>query len=171
MANTNILLGTTTVGAGGAASISFTSISSSYTDLCVYLNVRSTVASTSDSISVYFNGTTANYYNKNLKGNGAALSQNSGDTAKGFMGYISGQTTASANNFSIVKLYIPNYGVALNKTMYAETAQEDNVTTAYTAFGALSWANTAAISTVSFSPGSGSFAQYSSANLYGIKSS
>ena len=55
--------------------------------------------------------------------------------------------------------------------MYAETAQEDNVTTAYTAFGALSWANSAAISTVSFSPGSGSFAQYSSANLYGIKSS
>jgi hypothetical protein len=51
MANTFTLIASSTVGSGGAASIDFTSISSTYTDLVVKLSLRNT----EDTIIAYVN--------------------------------------------------------------------------------------------------------------------
>jgi hypothetical protein len=171
---TYIQIGSTvTVGSGGAATIDFTSIPATYTDLIVLLSGRSTALNTDENISLRFNSSTSGYSRRVLTGNGAsATSSNSASEAEMFIGDVSG-STATSDTFGNLAIYIPNYASANNKSVSVDNVQETNATTAYARLIAGLWSNTAAITSLSVRPygGSTNFAQYSTASLYGIKNS
>jgi len=171
------LIATTTVGSGGASTISFASIPQTFTDLKVVLSSRSTAgASVAYSIFMKMNNlTTSIYSHKALEGSGAAassFSQSGVDTAVR-AGLING-TGSTASVFSSTEIYIPNYTGSNQKSVSIDTVTETNATTIYADLIGYLVASTAAITDLTFStePAGGvSFAQYSSASLYGIKNS
>lgn len=170
------LISTITVGSGGASSIVFTSIPQTYTDLKVVLSSRSTAgAAVAYSIFMKMNNLTTSIYSQRaLEGNGASASsfnQSGVDTAVR-VGILNG-TGATANAFSSTEIYIPNYTGSNNKSVSIETAAETNAATTYMNLIAYLVSSSAAITDLTFSVESTavSFAQYSSASLYGIKNS
>ena len=169
MPDTFIKIASVTVGAGGASSIDFTSIPSTYTDLCVKLSARGTNAAVVISPILYLNNDTSAGSFKSLVGNGSAAS------SSGTSGYIDAGVISSANatssTFGNFEIYIPNYAGSTYKSVSSDSVTENNATEAYANFRALLWANTAAINAVKFTLGAGNFAQYSTATLYGIKNS
>jgi hypothetical protein len=164
MATTMKLIASSTVGAGGAANINFTSIPQTYTDLCLKVFGRST--STTFGILLNFNGTTSGYTGRWIEGDGANVIGY--PTSNELGGYIS-YSPNTANVFGMIEVYIPNYALSTNKSYVINSAQESNTTTAYSTLGAQLLSNTAAITSINMSiNGSNNFAEYSSAYLYGI---
>lgn len=152
------------VGAGGAASIDFTSIPSTYTDLCVVVSGRSSYAGGSASLFISLNGSTSSFTTKLLEGSGStAVSFSSARN----VGVING-ATSTANTFSNISLYFPNYAGSTNKSFSSDAVQENNATEAYADLTAQLWSNTAAINQITLTPNAGSFVQYSTAYLYGV---
>jgi hypothetical protein len=167
---TYIQIGSTvTVGAGGASSIDFTSIPSTYTDLVVKMSLRDNHAAISDSVRVSFNSSLSNQSQMALLGDGSSGS--AGTNGSAF--YITTGTNANnatTNTFSNAELYIPNYAGSAYKSYSAEAVTETNATNASMALTAGLWSNTAAITSISFTPAQPvNFLQYSTASLYGIK--
>lgn len=167
MANTYVAIATTTVGSGGASSITFSSIPSTYTDLVVLISARSTGAD--PNIMIRFNSSSANFTQKRLTGDGSSAV--SGGTYGEWSAWASASTD-TVSTFGNSMIYIPNYNSSNNKSFSSDGVSENNGTTAYSTLGAELWSNTSAITSVSFIMGSNyNFAQYSSATLYGIKNS
>ena len=170
MPDTFVKIASVTVGSGGASSIDFTSIPSTYTDLCVKLSLRSN--NTSVGVYVRFNSNSANYSSRRLYADGATTySDTHGSSAE--IGVVAGEniSTFTSNTFSSMDFYIPNYAGSNNKSASSDSVTENNATTAWAALGANLWSNTAAITSIAFTPAAGSFVQYSTAVLYGIKNS
>lgn len=170
MANTFTLISSSTAGAGGVASFTFTSIPSTYTDLVLKLSVRSNRATTQDTFKVTFNSSASGYSFKRLYGDGATVASDgaTGDTYL-TVGYSAGNS-ATANTFGNVELYIPNYAGSNNKSVSTDGVGENNGTTSYAGLFASLWANTAAINSITIEGGtSATLLQYSSAYLYGVK--
>ena len=166
MATTFELIAKTEVGSGGAANIEFTSIPATFTDLKVIWSVRAGADSAAD---ISFNGSTANRSRKNIYGDGSGVgSQNA--TNFYLLGSV-GRSDYTANTFSNVELYIPNYAGSNNKSFSADSLNENNSYEAYMSLTAGLWSNTNAITSITITPNAGSFVQYSTAYLYGIKNS
>lgn len=163
MALTYKLIASTTVGAGGAANIDFTSIPSTYTDLVIRLNSRA--SSTQNLVDIKFNGSSTGYTRRSVYGNGTSAASASGSDSQNLIQSIS---TDTASTFGNTEIYIPNYAGSTNKSVSMDTLQENNGTTATALLGAVLWSNTAAINQITLTPVSGSFVQYSTATLYGI---
>jgi hypothetical protein len=167
MANTFELISAVTVGAGGATTVTFSSIPSTYTDLVLKMSVRS---SHTGGVELWINpnGSSANGTAKALQGNGAAAASYNSSRFETF-GYVNWSTT-TANTFSSVDSYIPNYAGSSNKSMSSDGVSEDNSTTAYAMLEAALWSNTAAITSLDIVLATGkTFVQYSSFYLYGVK--
>lgn len=162
-----VAIQTVTVGAGGAASIDFTNIPQTYTDLVVRASLRSDRATLSADTVVKFNGSSASYSSRYILGTGASAISAT-DTAT-YLGQANG-STSTASTFNNAELYIPNYTSSSNKSSSADVVMENNATTGYTFLGANLWSNTAAITSISLTPISNSWAQYSTATLYGVTS-
>jgi hypothetical protein len=168
MANTFVKIASVTVGSGGAASMAFSSIPGTYTDLCVLTSARTNRALGVDGISVNFNGSSANFSTRYLEGDGTSAISTTSTT---FAGSASGNT-ATSNTFGNSLLYIPNYTSANFKSFSADGVGENNATLGLSDLIAGLWSNTAAITSITVLPTIGtSFNQYSTATLYGIKSS
>jgi hypothetical protein len=166
MANTFELIASSTVGSGGAASINFTSIPSTYTDIVFKLSLRDTYSGVASADLISFNGSTASITSRMIQGSGSAVSSTSSPAR--FAGN-NVSATATASTFSSVEVYIPNYAGSANKSFSVDSVTENNATEAYANFIAGLWSNSAAINQVTFTPTSGSFVQYSTAYLYGVK--
>ena len=171
MATTYKLISSVTVGGGGAASISFTSIPATYTDLVVLVSARSARSDDyRDELHIRFNSDGGNNYsNRILQGN--ATSTGSGSTSA--TDYIKKGTmpgaTATANTFSNNLIYIPNYAGSTVKSVSRDEVTENNsATNNYLELSAGRWSGTAAITTITFTPEVSTFVQYSTAYLYGI---
>ena len=162
MPNTFELIASSTVGAGGAASIDFTSIPSTYTDLCLKLSLRHSGAGSND-VYVSFNSSTANFTGRYLEGTGSGVASS---TLARFIGTVMAQT---ASTFTNGEVYIPNYAGSTNKSFASDFVAENNATLAYSYFTAGLWSNTAAINAIGITPSSGNWVQYSTAYLYGVK--
>jgi len=169
MANTYTLISSVTVGSGGAASIDFTSIPATYTDLVIKVSARSDYASVNDAVAMKLNGSTANMTTKQLYGTGSAAGSGSDTINKA--GYSAGANDTS-NVFGNVEFYIPNYASSNYKSSSGDGVNEYNGTGAFLELNANLWSNTAAITSISlYSPnggGSVKFVQYTTAYLYGI---
>jgi len=167
MATTFTKIAAVTVGAGGAASIDFTSIPSTYTDLCVKVSARGT--DSSGDLGIKLNTSSSSFSRRVLRGNGsAASSTNASDN------YIGGlePSTYTASTFGNAEIYIPNYAGSTNKSISVDSVTENNATEAFAFFVASLWSNSAAITGITLYPfTSGNLAQYSTAVLYGINKS
>lgn len=178
MANpTMTLIQSVTVPSGGTSSINFTSIPSTYTDLCVKISGRDT--DTAAYFGYYYvqvgNGsvdTGANYSWLYLYGSGSGtgsvkvsaqtfidLTQGAGDSA--------GNT---ANTFTNIEMYCPNYAGSSAKSFSFDFVSEGNTTAGYDLFQAGLWSGTSAINTIKIYT-TNTFVQYSTFYLYGIKNS
>jgi hypothetical protein len=168
MPDTFVKIATVTVGSGGAATMAFSSIPSTYTDLCVKISARdSRTTNTANSLNLSFNGSSANFTCIFLEGQGVSPAI-SGSTSTGLIG-ISTTSTSTSNTFSNVEIYIPNYAGSSFKSISSDSVTEQNGITAYADLLATLWSNTAAITSVTLTPNGGfSFLQYSTATLYGI---
>jgi hypothetical protein len=172
MAITFVKIASVAVGAGGAASMSFSSIPSTYTDLCIKISARTTDASNYQSMYMTVNGGAQGSVlsQKWINGNGtAAVSSGYSSIGQIYPFYIPG-SSATSNTFGNGELYIANYAnTAAFKSMSVEGVTERNATDARAEFGAISFASNAAITSLLFAPGAGNFVQHSTATLYGIK--
>jgi hypothetical protein len=170
MANTYTLIASNTVGSGGASSVTFSSIPSTYTDLVVKMSGRSTGGGVNRGSYIAFNGSSTGYTDRYLQGSGSAASSGSaGGTGNIYLGETDG-AGATASTFSNQEIYIPNYTSANYKSVSADSVAETNATTQYMSLNAGLWSNTAAITSIVLTT-SGNYDQYSTFYLYGIKNS
>jgi len=140
MANTLEIISSVTVGAGGASSISFTSISNSYTDLLLVLSGRCSNASFVCNIKWTFNGSSSAYSGIELYGDGASTGSGNGGSASSYiqLGYATGNT-ATSNTFGNTACYIPNYAGSNYKSISIDSVAENNASTQYMDLGAGLW--------------------------------
>jgi hypothetical protein len=175
MANTFVRIATSTVGSGGISTIDFTSIPQTYTDLKLVICARG--LSGGGNVSIRFNSSTSGYTNRRLYGNGTgfgidAASGIASASGSAVLACAFSDNTTTTNAFGTQEIYIPNYTSTNYKSIGCEGCMETNAATAYHEIISGLWANTAAITSIScltYQTG-GSFAQYTTATLYGIKS-
>jgi len=165
MATTYTLISSVTVGSGGAASMSFSTIPQTYTDLKLVWTGRSSSGGNNyDVPNVTINNQSA-ATNRYLLGTGSAASSST-DGSNVYGGVIVG-SGATASTFSNCEIYFPNYTSTTNKSVLIDSVSENNSTPALTLFIAGLFTTSTAINTITIS-GSVNFAEYSSAYLYGI---
>ena len=174
MPNTFTLIASSTVGSGGASSVVFSSIPSTYTDLLLKFSVRTNRNDgiLFDNFSITFNSISTGYSTKLIYGlSGSATSTNSGETAFSQFLYAT-STQATANTFGNGEVYIPNYAGSNNKSMSIDSVSETNAANgALAGLAAGLMSNTAAITSITLAGVAQSFLQYSNFYLYGIKNS
>jgi hypothetical protein len=170
MANMKLIeaktLGSTT------ASVTFSDIPNTYTDLKFVYSIRGT-ESTPGAYLQLGNGSisTSGYSFKFLEGSGASLNTNNVayglSTTAIYLNQIDG-TGFTTDTFSSGKAYIPNYTSSNFKSVSVDNVIENNNTTSYLSVCAGLWSNTGAITIAKITPTSGSFAAGSTFYLYGI---
>ena len=169
MPNTMILISAVTVGAGGVSTINFSSIPQTYNDLCLKISARQ---GAENAFTLKFNGSTSSYSTRRIQGDGSTVTSNNAaglTTAIRVIGI--NPSGATANIFGNTEFYIPNYTGSAYKSVSHDGVNEDNSTTIYMNLSSGLWSNTAAITSITLTPEAGSFVQYSTAYLYGIKNS
>ena len=157
---TYIKIASNTVGAGGVASVTFSSIPATYTDLVIKTSARS---STGAYLKISFNGSTSTFSNRALFGNGAAAGSFSTDPQ-----FTIELSALSGSTFGNGETYITNYTSSNYKSYSSDSVTEANATTAYTNIQAGLWSTTTAISSITLTPTAGTLAEYSTFTLYGI---
>jgi hypothetical protein len=167
MANTFKKIQTVTVGSGGAASIDFTSIPQTYTDLKIVVSARSTYSALTDTLFVKPNGLTTNGSSRWIIGDGLNAGASS-SAAFNYVREINGNT-ATASTFASVEIYAPNYTSSNYKSFSSEGVTENNAGVGVrTGITAGLWSSTAAITSITLTATNGDFVQYSTATLYGV---
>jgi hypothetical protein len=168
MPDTFTLIAATTVGAGGAATIDFTSIPNTYTDLCLKWSSRAATGSNDiDNLAVTLNNTTTGYTQKLLYGYSSSVGNESGSSYN--YHYVNGGGS-TANTFGNGEIYIPNYAGSANKFYSADMVTANNIagSAGWDLINATRWANTAAINRITLQVIGYNHAQHSTAYLYGI---
>jgi hypothetical protein len=167
-------IATTTVGSGGAASVTFSSIPATYT----HLELRSINKNTGTSASpqnannlIRFNSDTgSNYASHNIYGTGSAAAVEANTTQTSILGGKGGNLNASYT------LYVGSQVTSILD--YANTNKYKTVRTLTGAdfngsgqifFASGLWMNTNAITSITITNDAGNLAEYSSFALYGIK--
>jgi hypothetical protein len=166
MATTFVKIASVTVGSGGAASMTFSSIPQTYTDLQLFVSGRS--SDTNFGYLIKLNNTTNLYTGRWIEAvSSSTSSYNSANTLGGYLTY----STQTANTFCNSDAYFPNYSGSNNKSYSINTVQEGNSTSGvYSAMGAQLRSNTDAITSIVLTINT-LFVEYTTATLYGIKSS
>jgi hypothetical protein len=169
MATTYKLISSVTVGSGGAANIDFTSIPSTYTDLCIKLSSRCAAGTTNETGTLRFNSDSgSNYSARRLQGTGSVAQSASFTSTTSIYSFYPNLTSSTSDTFSNAEIYIPNYAGSTQKSISSDSVSENNATAADAFLTAGLWTGTVAITSISMGLFSGSFAQYSTAYLYGI---
>ena len=176
MANTYTLISSNTL-SSSAASVTFSSIPSTYTDLVLRISARMSNGGATDSVlDLEFNSSTAaNYSNTNLRGDGSTAASNRYTTTTAFpylrFTYSMNGSATTASTFNNGEIYIPNYAGSTNKVASNFSVLENNATAAGLNAGAGLWQITSAITQIKISTSSDTYASGSSFYLYGIKNS
>jgi hypothetical protein len=158
-----------TVNVGTAtASISFTSIPGTFTDLFIITNEKSTT--NTDTLNTLAINTASDYHSVyagnrlGVGGGGAAT-----NPTNGTYGY---QGALSTNTFANNQIYITNYANSLNKVMWNMSTGVTNdmsvATNVWVSLHEITATTTAAITSITLAMGSGNFAVGSNFNLYGV---
>ena len=154
--------------------MSFSSIPSTYTDLKLVVSARTTEANWYSNMLMNFNGSSAaNYSFLRFIGIGSGTSTDGPFTSQTtiYAGEVDG-STATSNTFGSTDIYMPNYAGSTYKSVSIDKVMENNsASNNILGFVAALWSNTSAINSITLTPASGNFVQYSTATLYGIKSS
>jgi hypothetical protein len=174
MANTYTLIASNTLGSS-AASVTFSSIPATYTDLVLKVSVRSTRAATSNNFDMRINSDSSSLYSYTYiygSGSSAASSRSSNDTS--FFISTMNAANSTSSTFTSAEIYIPSYTASQNKPLGSFGAFENNSsTTNEIDANAHLYRSTSAITSLTLYSGLGSFSfdTGSSFFLYGIKNS
>lgn len=155
-------IATVTVGAGGAASATFSSIVGTYKHL--QIRAFGSLTSGGGECKIEFNSdtTATNYYNHILYGSGSSAA--AGAANNNSFGFQLDSAAVGGGIMDILDYANTNkYKTARN------LSGNDTNGGGYITFRSGLWSNTAAITAITIKPASGNFAQYSSFALYGIK--
>lgn len=159
-----------------AASVTFSAIPATFTDLVLRMSARASGSGNLAGLAIKFNGSTTNIYsNTNLfaySSSGASDRTTNAANIPQMDNITDGGGTA--NTFSSNELYIPNYTASQNKPTSLFSVVEKNTAAnfewlVYT--GAGLYRDTTAISSIALTTNAGSFVSGSSFYLYGIKNS
>lgn len=164
---TMTLVETIEVGAGGAASIEFTSIPQDADDLLLVVSGRSTGGGNGSAFRI--NGDTgSNYSYRRLYGFGSGVGSDSATDSFALSGNVaaSGYT---ANTFGNFEIYFSNYTSSTAKSWSTNSVAENNATSSPQEISAGRWSQTSAITSLLLYISGANFAQYSTASLYKVK--
>tara|TARA_R110000868_G_scaffold118811_1_gene314883 strand:- start:300 stop:803 length:504 start_codon:yes stop_codon:yes gene_type:complete len=167
MANTYTLISSNTVGAGGVASITFSSIPSTYTDLLLVCSTRITTTSgVVASLKLQCNGVDITGRRLGAEGNPMAAYSDTNATA------YTATDAATASTFNNTSFYIPNYGSTTTfKSVSIDSVTENNAVSGGLDLVAGIYSANTAITSLTILNASFNLMQYSSAYLYGISKS
>jgi hypothetical protein len=170
MPNNYILLETIAL-TQSAASVTFDNLpTSGYTDLKVVMSARGTASLSSGYVDgiITFNGSTSGYSERMVYGIGSTASS-ANQSSTGIKWNFATSSVTTASTFGNSEAYIPNYRSSTNKSVSVDTVAENNSSTVnILALNAGLWSNTAAITSITITAGSGSFDVNSTFSLYGI---
>jgi hypothetical protein len=165
-------IATVTVGSGGASTVTFSSIPSTYTHLQVRYLTRTNRGDVQDLIRFRFNSDSGtNYAYHWLRGDGSTADAGNGtSTASPWTAIVAGDN-AGANQFGAGVSDILDYANTNKyKTTRTLSGIDTNSADGRIMFFSNLWMNTAAINSIEIAPNFGSsINQYSSFALYGIK--
>ena len=171
MATTYTLISSNVL-SSSAASVTFSSIPATYTDLVIRASVRGDSAAAAVNMKVLLNNdTTTNYsgtsvYNSGTTGDSLQVS----NTASPYSGLINADTSTS-NTFSNIEIYIPDYLSTTSKPFNTAFAPESNTTGGV---GYSNWVSaqlyrgTSAVTRIDLILNGGNLMATSSFYLYGI---
>ena len=157
-------LASVTVGATAVSSISFDGVPSGYK----HLQIRGSLlgSSTNDDVTAQFNGLTSGYSLHELRGNGATVVSTSGTNTS----FVYVGTNALTTTFpTVFVMDILDYAnTSKSKISRVLQGKDSNGGGTFSVFSGLHHGTTAAITSIKISCG-GTFTQYSSFALYGVK--
>lgn len=163
-------IATTTVGAGGSATISFSSIPATYKHLQLRCIARTDRASTEDQLRITLNSDTGSTYSDHsLSGDGTSAT--SGATANNtymFLGRTAG-ASASASMFGVNVIDILDYADTNKYKTIRSLAGVDLNGSGKVSLLSGSWRSTSAVTSVQVTIIGSSIVQYSKFALYGIR--
>ena len=173
MANTYTLISSNVL-SSSAASVTFSAIPSTYTDLVVRMSVRLDAGGTEDSFWLRLNGLSTTIYSKTsvINSGGTVLSLRDSSATQINLGDADAAGSTS-NTFSSVEFYLPNYTGTTQKPSSVFYAQENNSSSVYQVGAIAGLTNiTSAITSITLLSRSGvNLVSGSSFYLYGIKNS
>ena len=149
-----------------AASVTFSAIPATYTDLVLRYSARTTTG-TVDNIQTSLNGATSGFSETYLYGTGSAAVSGAGSAQSVLYAiYVNGGST-TASTFTNGEFYIPSYTASQNKPFSITGGLENNATLGRVFTTAALWSSSAAITSIKLEPFN-SFVSGSSFYLYGI---
>ena len=160
---------TTTVGAGGTSTITFSSIPSTYKHLQIRALVRP--ATNNAEIRLTLNSDSgSNYARHRLIGNGASIDA-TGTASQTSIGIFdaNGLQTGTASTFGAMVLDLLDYSNTSKYKTLRVLAGNDNNGSGQVGLSSGLWQNTNSVSTITMVMNTGNIAEYSSFALYGIK--
>lgn len=170
MAGILIPISSTTLGSS-AASVTFSSIPQTYTDLIVRCSTRSVAGTPYEMMAIQLNGSAAANYSETFMWGTGSIAVSTRDTAQTYSyPAVTSCGADTANTFGTTEIIIPNYTSAAYKLLSIHSAQETNNATARLGPVAGLWSQTTAVSSIVLTVLVGtSFAAGSTFHLYGIK--
>lgn len=150
-----------------AASVTFSSIPSGYTDLKIVVSARCDTASVQQLVVLKINSLTTGYADRYLYGSGSGAGAGSYGSSLGFVGDTP-SANATTNTFGSQEIYISNYTSSNAKSWSIDSVAETNATAAYMELTAGYNSTTSAITSIQLLPTSGNFIANSAFTLYGI---
>jgi hypothetical protein len=168
MANTYTLIQTIPI-SSSVASVTFSAIPQTYTDLIMKVFARTDRASgVSDAVYLQFNNSTSSYTGRYVYTDGSSVGSQSYSSIVGASATSAG---ATSNVFSNCEVYITNYTGSMNKTFINDSVTENNATQSYLIYDSGMWANSAAITSIVCVGINGNIVAGSTLSLYGISKS
>jgi len=156
-------LATVTVGASAVSSVTFSGIPNTYT----HLHLRGIYIGTANNSNAQFNGDSGSNYSWHyLDGTGATVTNGAGTTTTKFYTSVSGGNSTVPN--AIITDIFDYTNVNKYKTVRSLAGNDKNGSGDVNIQSGL-WMNTTAITSITIAPDSGTFSQYSSFALYGVK--
>jgi hypothetical protein len=168
-------IATVTVGSGGSATVSFTSIPADYVHLQIRGIAKSARAgSARNDLIIKLNGSSTTYAHHQLYGDGAsAAALGTSSTTQGLLGINCVPSSGYTSQFGVVVADILDYlSTNKNKTIRSLAGTDNNGAGFISLSSALWYATPVAVTSIDLTvDGAHNFEQYSQFALYGIKDS
>lgn len=164
-------IATTTVGSGGQSTVTFSSIPSTYKHLQIRGIARTDRATyTSDPLKLTFNSDGgSNYARHFLLGDGSSATADGVSSQTFIQNYLITTNVATSGVFAAFVIDILDYGSTSKNKTVRTLMGFDNNGSGYIGLNSGLWNSTSAVTSLSLAGQFGTFQQYSSFALYGIK--
>jgi hypothetical protein len=151
-------------------SVIFNNIPQTFRDLKIVASIRTApTAYREDAVGTAFNGNNQTLYSRTgfyWDGGGSTAERQSNQTNIALL--LAPTSLTAANTFSSGEIYIPNYTSSNFKSMYSVISCEDAAATILSRSMAVTWRNTAAITSINFT--SANYVAGTTFTIYGIQS-